>query len=118
VLGVDMAHMGRRYGDPFEARARQGVMSRVEGRDRERIGRIQDGDAAGFWELVRENRDDLKWCGSAPFYTFLRAVPEARGRLLHYEQWNIDENSVVSFGALAFSRLSGASSTARTPSAR
>jgi len=46
--------------------------------------------------------DDLKWCGSSPIYTFLRAVPEARGRRLSYEQWNIDDASVVSFGALAF----------------
>ncbi|MCW5981957.1 MAG: AmmeMemoRadiSam system protein B [Bryobacteraceae bacterium] len=102
VLGVDMAHMGRRYGDQFTALAGQGTMSEVEERDRDRIGRIAAGDPEGFWELVRRNRDDLKWCGSAPFYTFLRAVPQARGRLLRYEQWNIDEQSVVSFGALGF----------------
>jgi hypothetical protein len=56
--------------------------------------------------LVREKRDDLKWCGSAPFYTFLRAVPQARGELLRYEQWNIDERSVVSFAGLSFSKVS------------
>lgn len=102
VLGVDMAHMGRRYGDGFPARADQGPMGQVAARDNQRIQQINRGDAAGFWELVKENRDDLKWCGSAPIYTFLRAVPEARGRLLHYQQWNIDEHSVVSFGAIAF----------------
>jgi hypothetical protein len=36
-------------------------------------------------------------------YAFLRAVPAARGRLLSYEHWNIDDASVVSFGALSFS---------------
>ncbi|MGH9674923.1 MAG: AmmeMemoRadiSam system protein B, partial [Bryobacteraceae bacterium] len=106
VLGVDMAHMGRRYGDPFVARAGRGVMQEVEERDRRRIGRICEGDAAGFWELVRENRDDLKWCGSSPIYTFLRAAPEARASLLAYEQWNIDEQSVVSFSALTFEATS------------
>ena len=60
------------------------------------------GDADGFWDLVQENRDDLKWCGSSPFYTFLRAVPNARAQLLGYQQWNIDEQSVVSFAAMAF----------------
>jgi len=103
VLGIDMAHMGRRYGDPFAARAEEGYMGQVAARDNHRIQAITQGDAAGFWEQVKENRDDLKWCGSAPVYTFLRAVPEARARLLHYQQWNIDEQSVVSFGALAFS---------------
>ena len=102
VLGVDMAHMGRRYGDKFQARAGRDGMERVEGRDRQRIERMEQGDARGFWELVQENQDDLKWCGSAPIYTFMRAMPQARGRLLHYQQWNIDDNSVVSFAGMRF----------------
>jgi len=103
ILGVDMAHMGARYHDTFQARAGQGAMNEVEVRDRARIDRINAGDAAGFWELLRENRDDLKWCGASPFYTFLKTAPRARGELLHYQQWNIDEASVVSFAGMAFS---------------
>jgi AmmeMemoRadiSam system protein B len=102
VLGVDMAHMGRRYGDRFEAAAGRGEMETVAQRDRSRIERISQGDASGFWEQVQENHDDLKWCGASPIYTFLRAMPEARGSLLHYQQWNIDEHSVVSFAGLRF----------------
>ena len=104
VLGVDMAHMGARYQDPFEAVAGEGVMSEVGERDEQRIARINSGDAAGFWDLVRENHDDLKWCGSSPFYTFLKIAPPMRGELLNYEQWNIDENSVVSFAGMTFSK--------------
>ncbi|HEY2012097.1 MAG TPA: AmmeMemoRadiSam system protein B [Bryobacteraceae bacterium] len=104
VLGVDMAHMGARYGDGFQAEANQGLMSQVSVRDEARIERINASDAAGFWDLVRENRDDLKWCGSSPFYTFLKAVPQARGKLLNYEQWNIDEQSVVSFAGMSFTK--------------
>jgi len=102
VLGVDMAHMGRRYGDSFSARADQGAMVEVTERDRSRLDRVTAGDAEGFWSLVQQNRDDLKWCGSSVLYTFLRALPQARGHLLRYEQWNIDEQSVVSFGGIAF----------------
>jgi len=102
VLGIDMAHMGRRYGDSFTARAEQGAMTEITARDRTRIDRVTAGDAEGFWNLVQENRDDLKWCGSSPLYTFLKAVPQARGHLLRYEQWNIDEQSVVSFAGMAF----------------
>jgi len=102
VLGIDMAHIGRRYGDTFNAHAEQGAMVEVTARDRGRIDRVTSGDAEGFWDLVQEKRDDLKWCGSSPLYTFLKAVPKARGQLLRYEQWNIDENSVVSFGGMAF----------------
>jgi hypothetical protein len=104
VLGVDMAHMGRRYGDPMQAEAKRGEMQEVEERDKARIGKLEAGQAEEFWELVKPNHDDLKWCGSAPFYTFLKAVPEARGRLQLYEQWNIDPQSVVSFAAMEFRR--------------
>ena len=102
VLGIDMAHMGKRYGDRFTALADEGEMVEVAERDRSRIERVNAGDARGFWEMVQENRDDLKWCGSSPLYTFLKAVPHARGELNRYEQWNIDEQSVVSFAGISF----------------
>jgi MEMO1 family protein len=102
VLGIDMAHMGRRYGDPFEALANENEMLAVGGRDRQRMERVAAGDAAGFWELVQENHDDLKWCGSSPVYTFLKVRPDARGSIERYEQWNIDPQSVVSFAGMSF----------------
>jgi predicted class III extradiol MEMO1 family dioxygenase len=94
--------MGRRYGDEFEARANENEMLAVGGRDRERMERVAAGDAAGFWELVQQNHDDLKWCGSSPVYTFLRVMPDARGSIDKYEQWNIDPQSVVSFAGMSF----------------
>jgi MEMO1 family protein len=105
VLGVDMAHMGARYQDDFAATAGEGLMNEVEARDQQRISRINQCDAAGFWDLVRENQDDLKWCGSSPFYTFLKTAPKMRGELLNYEQWNIDDRSVVSFAGMTFSKV-------------
>jgi hypothetical protein len=104
VLGVDMAHMGRRYGDQMIARVDEGEMAAVAERDKSRIERMTQGDAPGFWDLIQQNQDDLKWCGSAPIYSFMKAVPEARGTLKRYQQWNIDEQSVVSFAAVAFKR--------------
>jgi len=104
ILGVDMAHMGARYQDRFSAIANQREMAAVGARDEQRIQRINAGDADGFWNLVQENQDDLKWCGSSPFYTFLKTAPDVRGELLCYEQWNIDEQSVVSFAGMAFSK--------------
>jgi MEMO1 family protein len=102
VLGIDMAHMGRRYGDDLMARADHDAMIDVAARDSARLAQIAAGNANGFRELVQPNGDDLKWCGSAPVYTFLKAIPEARGTLLRYEQWNIDEASVVSFAGMSF----------------
>ena len=102
VLGIDMAHIGRRYGDSFAAQAQRGVMETVAGRDRARLDRIADADADGFWEEVRRTQDDLRWCGASALYTLMKAAPTARADLLRYEQWNIDEESVVTFAALAF----------------
>jgi len=102
VLGVDMAHIGRRYGDDAPAEANAGAMLAVEEKDRRRIASLNAGAAEEFWAQVQETQDPLKWCGSAPFYTYLRAMPSARGELLDYEHWQIDEESVVSYGAMRF----------------
>lgn len=108
VLGVDMAHMGRRYGDDWRARAHVGKMVTIAERDRARLERIANGDASGFWDLVQSDdggdTDPLKWCGAAPIYSFLRAAPNTRGNILAYHQWNIDDDSVVTFAALSFTR--------------
>ncbi len=108
VLGVDMAHMGIRYGHERPVRADEGDMLEVRARDEARIARICDFDARGFFELVHHGADGLNWCGYSPLYTFLRSlepVPslkDLKGELRHYGQWNIDEGSVVSFAAIHF----------------
>ncbi len=104
ILGVDMAHMGRRYGDPLRAKADLGEMLAIEARDRQRIEQISTGNRDNYWSLVQDGHDDLKWCGSAPFYTFMKTVPGLRGELLDYHQWQIDPESVVTFGAMRFER--------------
>jgi AmmeMemoRadiSam system protein B len=104
TLGVDLAHIGRRYGDQVSARAGEGEMLEIEEQDQERLKQVCLGDTEEFFELVRAERDPLKWCGFSPLYTFLSSVQNVRGSVLRYDQWNIDEESVVSFAALEFSR--------------
>ncbi len=43
-----MAHMGRRYGDQMIARAEEGEMAAVAERDKLRIERMTEADAAGL----------------------------------------------------------------------
>jgi hypothetical protein len=102
VLGIDLAHLGRRYGDPFTALANRGQMLDVAEQDRQRLELVCAGDSRGFLELAKARKDELNWCGYSTLYTFLRAVGPVRGRLLRYEQWNIDPQSVVSFASLEF----------------
>lgn len=106
ILGVDMAHIGARYGHREPALAGEGLMAEVAAQDQERLERICNGDAEGFFDLVHPGGDELNWCGYAPIYTFLRSVgsvEKLKGDVRSYEQWNIDESSVVTFGALHFS---------------
>ncbi len=102
VLGVDLAHMGQRYGDRTVMEPHRGEMVDVEERDRLRLRAIEGGQREEYWEDVQRDGDRLKWCGSAPFYTFLQAVPNVLGQTLRYQQWAIDEASVVSFAAMSF----------------
>lgn len=102
ILGIDLAHIGRRYGDELSALADRDEMLEVKEEDLARLKHVCAGDGEEFFESVRPEQDRLKWCGFSPLYTFLRTVPAARGHLLRYEQWNIDEESVVSFAALEF----------------
>jgi hypothetical protein len=83
VLGIDMAHMGRRYGDEFGAQADrvQWLSDCARPRRADRVTAM----ILTFWNLVQEKRDDLKWCDSSPLYTRLKAVPQAR-RSLALEQ--------------------------------
>ncbi len=90
----------------FKLPQKRARCSTVEERDRQRIAQIGAGDLRGYWSLVQDGHDDLKWCGSSPLYTFLKVMPGLRGELLDYHQWQIDPQSVVTFGALRFERAS------------
>ncbi len=102
VLGVDLTHFGMRYGDEIVARAGEDEMLEVKEEDLQRLQHVCQGRSDDFFEMVKPEQDRLKWCGFPPLYTFLSAMPDARGELLRYDQWNIDEESVVSFAAMEF----------------
>ena len=106
VLGIDMAHIGQRYGHGTAVVAGEGPMREIAELDRERCGRIAAADPQRCWELVEAGGqgDPLHWCGSSPAFVFLEAARPRRGVLRSYEQWNIDPGSVVSFAGMAFYR--------------
>jgi MEMO1 family protein len=59
------------------------------------------GTAGNFYESVARDGDARRICGLSPIYTFLRALPGARGDLLRYSQWP-DPQGAVTFCAAAF----------------
>jgi AmmeMemoRadiSam system protein B len=106
VAGIDMAHIGQRYGDGTAVTANEGAMQDVAAQDRARCRRMAKGDADALWELIEADGegDPLHWCGSSAAYALLAAARPGRGVLRLYEQWNIDQGSVVSFAGMAFYR--------------
>lgn len=101
VAGVDLAHVGPRFGDlapDAEARAALGEtdaasLARFEAREREE-----------FWEHVAADLDTRKVCGLAPMYSLLWAIGEgSAGERVHYEQTvDADDGSVVSHAGVVF----------------
>jgi MEMO1 family protein len=99
VAGVDLAHVGPRFGDP-DANT-EASLAEVEAADRSMLESVVEGDPTAFYASVAHDGDRRRICGLSPIYTFLRALPGVRGRLIRYRQWP-DPAGAVTFCAAAF----------------
>jgi MEMO1 family protein len=99
VAGVDLAHVGPRFGDPDPNT--EASLEIVEREDRAMLESVVAGDARGFFARVAADRDARRICGLSPIYSLLRVLPEAPGRLLEYRQWP-DPEGAVTFCAVSF----------------
>lgn len=101
VASVDLSHVGRRYGD-FDAPTPDFLES-VEREDRRLLTRVEQGDAEGFFDCIREAQDRYRVCGVSAIYSMLRILGGVPGRLLRYGRSAVDEeNSAVSYASVAF----------------
>ena len=99
VAGVDLSHVGTRFGDPpVDAR----VKAEVEGRDREALEAGRRGDADGWFKAIAEHQDSTRICGFAPTYALLRCAEPGEGRLLRCEQSDEKDGSLVSIAAMSW----------------
>jgi len=99
IAGVDLAHVGPRFGD--QALNTAASLERVAAADRSMLEAVTGGEATAFFASVAADGDQRRICGLSPIYTFLRVLPGVRGRLLRYAQWP-DPEGAVSFCAAAF----------------
>ncbi len=99
VAGVDLAHVGPRFGDPDPNT--EASLAIVEREDRAMLESVVAGDARGFFDRVAADRDARRICGLSPIYSLLRVLPEAPGRLIEYRQWP-DPEGAVTFCAVSF----------------
>jgi len=102
LAGADLSHVGRRFGQ--ELTLEPELLQELERADLAMIEGILQGDAAGFFRGIQQEKDRRNVCGVPSIYTLLRLLPPgSRGHLLRYGQApDASSNSVVTFMSAAF----------------
>ena len=103
IAGADLAHVGRRFGDPFDITP--SVIRRVERRDREDLAYVTALDPEGFYRSVIKDGNSRKVCGLGCIYAALKTVQGSAGAagLLDYAYAPDPAGGMVSFAAIALS---------------
>ena len=99
ICGVDLSHVGPRFGDrepPDLAFA-----SRTSLRDRAVLEALMGGDPEAFWQEGMADGNRQRIDALSAVYTALRVLEPVRGRLLRYGQAQDPAGGIVSFASLA-----------------
>jgi hypothetical protein len=102
VAGADLAHVGPRFGDPWQVG--RGELTRVEADDRALLRPVVEANAESFFAEAIRQEDRNRVCGLSPIYALLRLLPggcAGRGQLLRYGQWP-DPEGTVTFASVSF----------------
>ena len=97
IGGVDLSHVGPRFGDaeavgpPLAAAARAGDLASLD--------RVAAGDAEGFWAAVMADGNRRRVCGLSATYTVLRVLAPVRGCVVDYGQGEDPGGGIVGFAA-------------------
>ncbi len=100
VGGVDLSHLGPRFGDAEPVGPALAAVAR-EG-DLQALDRVAAGDAEGFWRAVAADGNRRRVCGLSAIYTVLRLLAPVRGRVLEYQQGEDPAGGLVGFAACVF----------------
>lgn len=101
IAGVDLAHIGPRYGDSSSP-GPDAITSTLT-RDRALLELVASGDPAGLVECIRAEKDARRICGFSALVTLLHLLEGASGRCLAQGHCLIDESgSFVTFGGVVF----------------
>ncbi len=100
VAGVDLSHIGPKFGHDQPARALQGE---AEAHDRALLRCLESLDAEALWQESRRVRDGYNVCGFSALATLVEILPQCKGQILDYEMnHQSGAESAVSFAAAAF----------------
>jgi MEMO1 family protein len=101
VAGVDLAHIGREFGD--REPVTEDFLKWVEGEDRKLIERLAALDAPGFFHEIAKDQDKRRICGFAPLYSLIHLLGDTTGDSLKYSQaFTPETGSAVTFASMIF----------------
>ena len=98
VGGVDLSHVGPRFGD--EEAVGPALGRRASGADRAALRHVEAGDAEGWWRTVTADGNRCHVCGLGAIYTVLRLLAPVTGRVLGYDQGVDPAGGLVGFSAV------------------
>lgn len=101
VAGVDLSHVGPKFGDREPAAA---LEEQFRAGDRKLLDALEAGDADRLFQTVAGNGNRFKVCGFSALWTLLAALPGVKGKVLDYQVWHEEATeSAVSFASVSFS---------------
>jgi len=101
VAGVDLAHVGRQFGD--REPITKDFLKWVESEDRLLVERLSALDAPGFFREIAKDQDRRRICGFSPLYSLIHLLDGRRGTQLKYSQaFTPETGSAVTFTSLVF----------------
>ena len=101
IAGVDMAHVGPKFGD--RDKVNDLTLGRIRELDIKSLEFTENLDAEGFYRSVEQEKDWRKICGLSSIYATLSTIEAEKGKLLGYDQAKEpDTGSVVTFASMGF----------------
>ena len=101
IAGVDLAHVGRQFGD--RQPVTEDFLKWVEGEDRLLVERLIALDAPGFFHEIAKDQDRRRICGFSPLYSLIYLLDGAQGKHLKYSQtFTPETGSAVTFTSVIF----------------
>jgi len=99
VGGVDLSHVGPRFGDGDPVGL--ALAARTRAFDLGALAYVESGDAEGFWHTVAADGNSHHVCGLGAIYTVVRVLAPVRGQVLNYGQGLDPAGGLVGFAAAA-----------------
>jgi AmmeMemoRadiSam system protein B len=101
IAGVDLAHVGRQFGDVEPIT--EEFLKWVEAEDDRLVERLAARDAPGFFHEIAKDQDKRRICGFSPLYSLIHLLKDGKGQRLKYSQAFTPETaSAVTFTSMIF----------------